>query len=242
MRLNPLLVDTWRGLTRGGSAQNAYVSMLLVQAAVLILWWPKQELPGALASGDGPLTLAAVAIGIGMTQAYHCLRLGAEEVLPSDQQSLREWAVATQLPVPRILYGFSLSCFVHAFYMMLLSAPLAAMALGLAGTPWIGVGWILAMFLVHSVAWMALGAIVYLYFGDRALFCYLAARIALGLVYLGSALLLPAASAVRVPLAVLDSGARPMEAALPFIGAYVCVFAVAVVALGFRLRRIHSTD
>ena len=43
-RANPLLGEALRGLAGAGQAQHAYLGCLLVQAAVLFLWWPKRGL------------------------------------------------------------------------------------------------------------------------------------------------------------------------------------------------------
>ena len=75
---NPLVVEAWRGLATYGRAQRAYVGYLTVQAAVLVLWWPKSTMVLALASHHRPEPLLAVVIALGVTVAYHAMRTGAE--------------------------------------------------------------------------------------------------------------------------------------------------------------------
>ena len=81
MRSNPLVTEVLVGLTGRGKAQLDYLGLLLLQAVVLFLWWPKSGVAPMLESQYGPRTLAAVVMAVGVAMAYLALRAGAEEIL-----------------------------------------------------------------------------------------------------------------------------------------------------------------
>ena len=78
MRSNPLVTEALTGLARPGQAHLAYLGLLLVQAVVLFLWWPKSEVAQLLEDQHGPHTLEAVVMAAGVTTAYFALRAGAD--------------------------------------------------------------------------------------------------------------------------------------------------------------------
>ena len=77
MRANPLVTEVLTGLNRPGKAQFDYLGMLLLQAVVVFVWWPKDGIAHALQSQHGPRTLLALVMAVGVTTAYFALRAGA---------------------------------------------------------------------------------------------------------------------------------------------------------------------
>ena len=97
-QFNPLFKEILRGLARPCPAHLAYLNYLLIQAVVLVLWWPKHTVFEMLESEKGPATLLALVMAVGMTVAYYSLRAGAEEILLPGQHSLRN------LALPRLVF------------------------------------------------------------------------------------------------------------------------------------------
>ena len=103
MRRNPLVTEVLVGITRAGKAQLDYLGLLLLQAVVLFLWWPKAGVAQMLESQHGPHTLAAVVMAVGVTTAYFALRAGAEEILLPGQRSRASVAESqTTLDIGRV--------------------------------------------------------------------------------------------------------------------------------------------
>ena len=91
IRMNPLLVEAVRGISLGGTASASYMNLLLLQAGVLVLWWPKLRLVDALEANDGPMTLAAIVIAVGLCLAFQAARQGMEEVTGEEAATVHEW-------------------------------------------------------------------------------------------------------------------------------------------------------
>src|SRR5262245_55601893 len=103
MRVNPLVTEVLVELPRQRPAHPDALGLVLLQALVVFLWWPKDGLAQVLESQHGPHTLTAAVMTLGATTAYFALRAGAEESLLPGQHGLRDWALATPLGLGRIL-------------------------------------------------------------------------------------------------------------------------------------------
>ena len=64
MRGNPLIAEIGSGLGRGGQAQLDYLKLMLLQAVVLVLWWPKSDVAQML-----PMVCRST-MGMPQTQTY----------------------------------------------------------------------------------------------------------------------------------------------------------------------------
>src|SRR5688572_5671934 len=106
MRGNPLVIEVLAGLGRRGTAELHAFGLLVLLAAVLIVWWPKTGLEQVLESQQAPNTLMAVVIALGIAMSYLALLCGAEEIMLQGQHGLRDWALATPLRPGRILRGY----------------------------------------------------------------------------------------------------------------------------------------
>jgi len=104
-RAESLFLERWRALKSNRSVQGIYLVYLLVQAAALVIWWPKGTLTDALAEHDGPDPLLAVLVVHGVSTAYCSLRLGAEDLAFPDQSALLEH-IQRARSLARLLLGW----------------------------------------------------------------------------------------------------------------------------------------
>lgn len=243
MRSNPLVTEVLAGLTRQGGAQLDYLGLLLLQALVLLVWWPKSGVAQAFESQHGPHTLAAVVIAVGAALAYYALRAGAEEILLPGQHGLRDWARATPLGLGRILRGYVLGQFVHSLHLLALSSPLLLVAFTVSGGEWAALGWCLAAALVQALFYRLCGAITHLTIGQHRDESRVTVRTILVLVYVPVGWLAPLSSHVALTAGALGESvtAEPAIAALPdhmvFLVAYAAISALAALALHRLLAR-----
>lgn len=243
MRDNPLVTEVLAGITRHGQAQLDYLGLLLLQAVVLFLWWPRDGVAQMLESQNGPHALTAVVMAVGVTTAYFALRAGAEEILLPGQHGLRDWALATPLGLGRILSGYVLGQLVHSLHLLALSSPLLLMAFTVSGGEWAALGWCLAATLAQALFYRLCGAITHLAIGQHRAECSFTVRTILVLVYVPVGLLAPFTSHVALTSRLLDEGvnAQPAFAAVPdhaaFLAAYAGLSVLAALALNRLLLR-----
>ncbi|HXV09364.1 MAG TPA: hypothetical protein VD839_01030 [Burkholderiales bacterium] len=243
MRSNPLVTEVLVGLTRAGKAQLDYLGLLLVQAVVLFLWWPKIGMMQMLESQHGPHTLAAVVMAVGATTAYFALRAGAEEVLLPGQHGLRDWALATPLGLGRVLRGYLLGQLFHSAYLLVLSSPLLLMAFTVSGGEWAALGWCLAAVLVQAMFYRLCGAITHLTIGQHRGESYFTVRAILLLVYIPVGWLVPLTSHIMFTSRMLGENvvAQATFPAVPdkwvFLATYAGLSVLATLALHRLLAR-----
>ena len=243
MRSNPLVTEVLVGLTGRGKAQLDYLGLLLLQAVVLFLWWPKSGVAPMLESQYGPRTLAAVVMAVGVAMAYLALRAGAEEILLPGQHGLRDWALATSLGLGRILRGYLLGQLVHSLHLLALSSPLLLMAFTVSGGEWTALGWCMAAALVQALFYRLCGAITHLAIGQHRAESFFTVRAILLLVYVAAGLLAPVTSHLVLTYRALGEGvaAQPAFAAAPdrvvFLAAYAGLSVLAALAVHRLLLR-----
>lgn len=243
MQSNPLVTEVLSGLARGGKAQFSYLGLLVLQTAVLFLWWPKIGVAQMLADRHGPHALEAVVIAAGIALAYFALRAGTEEVTLPGQHGLRDWALATPLGLGWILSGYMLGQLIHSLYLLVLSAPLIVAAFTVSGGEWAALGWCLAAALMQALFFRLCGAITHLTIGHHRTESYLAAWAILLLVYIPVGWFMPHAS--HIALTVRELGeqayAQPIVAAaadpVAFLAIYAGLGVVATVVLHRLLLR-----
>jgi hypothetical protein len=165
MRGNPVVTEFLIGITRPGKAQLEYLGLLLLQALLLVLFWPQSGVAEMLESQHSPDTLAAVMMAIGVTTAYFALRAGAEEILLPGQHGLRDWARATPLGPGRIVRGYLVGQLVHSLHLLALSAPLLLIAFTVSGGEWAALTWCMAAALLQALFYRLCGAIAHLTVG-----------------------------------------------------------------------------
>ena len=243
MHSNPLLREVLVGLTKGGRAQLDYLGLLLLQAVVLLLWWPKSGVTQVLESQHGPNTLVAVVMAIGVTTAYVAARAGAEEFVLPGQHGLRDWALATPLDLGRVVRGYLLGQFVHSVHLVILSAPLILIAFTVSGGEWVALGWCLVAVLVQALFYRLCGALTHLTIGQHKSETLFVVRTILLVVYVPVGLLAPITSYPAFTYWALSEHVplRPVFLAVPdrvvFLAMYVGLGAFAALGVYHLLAR-----
>jgi len=201
---NPLLAEALTGLRGSGQIHLSYFNYLLIQAAVLFIWWPKSTLIGWLESETAPTTLLAVVIAVGVTVAYYSLRAGAEELLLPGQHSLWEWVLSTQLKLGRIMYGYLCAHILQTLHVIMLSSPILLMGYAVAGNRWSDFIWSLIAIVFQATFYRLLGAVMYMLIGhyDHIMFLSLRAALVVGYLLIGA--LLSITSQIMPPAHLLN--------------------------------------
>lgn len=241
MQGNPLVTEALAGLTRRGRAHLDYLGLLLLQAVVLFLWWPKDGVAQMLESRQSPHTLAAVVMAVGVTMAYFALRAGAEEIVLPGQHGLHDWALATPLSLGRILRGYALGQFIHSLHLLALSSPLLLTAFTVSGGEWPALGWCVAATLVQALFYRLCGAITHVAIGQHRDETFFVVRGILLLVYIPLGILAPCTSHVVLTIRALGESANavgPAFAALPDYLAFLASYAGLSVLAALALHRL----
>ncbi len=250
-RLNPLIIDTYRAMINMGQTTVPYFNYLLIQVAVVMLWWPKRTLSEALLTENPPDSLLAIVLAVGITTAYYGLRIGTEEILLAGQRPLCAWVAATSLSLPRILIGYLSGRVLQITHALFLSSPLVLAVYSVGGGRWPVLGWCLLTVLVQAVFYNLLGALIHALVGQQGRRVMWFSRVALVLGYVASFTLLPGASQVAVSYELITSqpGATPNNIPLPVIFVALYVGASAITALllyglliEFRRRLRHDSE
>lgn len=211
MRTNPLVSEVFTGLNQPGKAQFDYLGMLLLQAVVVFLWWPKDGITQALQSQHTPRTLVALVMAVGVTTAYFALRAGAEQIALPGQRGLREWARAP-LPSGSILSGYITGQLLHSLHLVALSSPLLLTAFTVSGGEWTALGWCLAAVLAQALFYRLCGAITHLSLGQHREVAIGAARAIMVVVYVPVGLLAPVTSHLALAYRTLGEALPPEPA------------------------------
>ena len=240
MRTNPLAAEILAGLMRPGKAQLHYLGMLLLQAVIVLLWWPREEIGQVLDARSGPNTLTAAMMTVGITTAYHAIRAGAEELVLPGQHGLRDWALATPLRTGRILRGCLLGHLVYGTYMLLLSAPLVLMAFTISGGEWAPLGWCTAATLVQALFYALCGAVVQLAIGTHRGAANATVRTIVVVMYAVIGLAAPFLSHVMLCSRLLSEGepVQPAFAAMSDAAAFLTAYAGLGMLAAFALYRL----
>lgn len=242
MRTNPLVADVLTGLNQPGKAQLDYLGLLLVQAVVVFLWWPKDGIAQALQSQHSPRTLAVLVMAVGVTTAYFALRAGAELIALPGQRGLREWARAP-LPAGSILSGYIVGQLLHSLHLVALSSPLLLAAFTVSGGEWTALGWCLAAVLAQALFYRLCGAITHLSLGQHRNAVTGTMHTIMVIVYVPVGFLAPVTSHLALAYRTLGEALPPQPtlAAMPdglaFVLIYAGLSAAAALALHRRLLR-----
>ena len=205
-RVNPLLLESWRGLADPVEATRQHAGYLLLQSAALLLWWPWGEMRNVLETGSEPRALLAVVIALGVSAALYGVRTGAEEVMLPGQHPLREWLVGTPLGVVRILSGYLAAHLLQTLYLLVLSAPLLMLAVTVATADWSTLAWALLTVVVLGTCCRLLGALIYLLIGHRSQASFVILRGLVLFAYAVAPFTLPEASQPMLSYALLIEG------------------------------------
>jgi hypothetical protein len=244
MRVNPLVTEVLVGLTRRGRVQLDALGLVLLQAAVVFVWWPKDRLAQVLESQHGPHTLTAVVMAVGLATAYFALRAGAEQILLPGQHGLRDWTLATALGLGRILRGYVLGQLAHSLHLLVLSSPLLLMAFTVSGGEWDALGWCMAATLVQALFYRLCGAITHLTIGQHRVETVFVMRAILVVVYVPVGLLAPVTSHVAFTSRALGEGvaAQPAFAAVPDHLVFLAVYAGLSLLAALTVHRLLARE
>lgn len=239
MRIHPLVGEVLTGLNRPGKAQLDYLGLLLVQAVVVFLWWPKDGIGQALQSEHTPRTLLALVMAVGVTTAYFALRAGAEVIALPGQRGLREWA-RTALPAGSIVRGYIVGQLIHSLHLVVLSSPLLLMAFTISGGEWPALGWCLAAVLVQALFYRLCGAITHLSLAEHRYAVINTARIIIVVVYVAVGLLAPVTSHLALTYRTLGEALppEPYIAAMPDGLAFVSIYSGFSVVAALVVHRL----
>ena len=245
-RLNPLVHEALLGLGEPGRAHFVHLGYLALQGLVLFLWWPpRNDLYHVLATGNPPDTLLAVVIALGVTLSYYSLRAGAEERMLPGQHSLGEWALASRLPLARILRGYVAGQILQSGHALLLSSPLVLAAFAVGGGAWSALLASLGVLLVQALFYRLAGALVYLVLGHRRALALVSVRAVLLVGYALPPFVLPAASHVMVSYRLFNHSAPAESVTVPepllSVLIYAALCALLALALLFLFSR-HRDD
>ena len=241
-RLNPLVHEALLGLGEPGRAHFVHLGYLALQGLVLFLWWPpRNDLYHVLATGNPPDTLLAVVLALGVTLSYYSLRAGAEELTLPGQHPLGEWALASRLPLVRILRGYVAGQILQSGHALLLSSPLLLAAFAVGGGAWPALLASLGVLLVQALFYRLSGALVYLVLGHRRTLALVSVRAVLLLGYALPPFVLPAASHVMVSHRLFNRPAPAQSVTVPepllFVLVYAALSSLLMLALLFLFSR-----
>jgi hypothetical protein len=227
MRRNPLVTEVLHGIAAQGKAQLDYLGLLVVQALVLFVWWPKGGVEQVLESQHSPDTLIAVVMAFGAASAYHAVRAGAEELLLPGQHGLRDWALATPLGLARIVRGYVLGQMVHSLHLLALSSPLVLMAFTVSGGEWSALAWCIAAALVQALFYRLAGAVTHLTIGQHPAESHFVVRAILVVVYVPIGWIAPFTSHVSFTARTLGEtqGIQPAFGTLPDHWVFIALYA-----------------
>jgi hypothetical protein len=240
MRGNPLVTETLVGVTRTGSAQLDHLGLLVVQAAVLFVLWPKGDVTELLTSQHSPYTLAGLMMALGLGMAYIALRAGAEVSLLPGQHGLRDWALATPLGLGRVLRGYVAGQVVHSVYLVALSSPLLLMAFTVAGGEWPALGWCAGAALAQALFYRLCGALTHLLLGQHRTETVYAIRTLLAVIYLPIGWIAPVTSHLALSYRTLAKSlpASPLVEDAPDPVTFLGIYAALSVLAGLAVHRL----
>ena len=244
MRSNPLVAEVLVGLTRQGKAQLDALALVVVQAAVVFLWWPKDRFAQMLENQHDPHTLTAVVIAMGLTTAYFALRAGAEACLLPGQHGLRDWVLATPLGLGRILSGYVMGQLLHSLHLLALSLPLLLMAFTVSGGEWDVLGWCVAATLVQAMFYRLCGALTHLAIGQHRAETVFVVRAILVVIYVPVGLLAPVTSHVALTSRVLGENVdtQPTVTGVADHVAFLLVYAGLSLLVALVLHHLLSRE
>lgn len=218
---------TLHNLAQPGFTPHTFFSYLIVQAVVLLAWWPKGGLFDRIDAAAEPVTLTAVVIYTGAALAYFALQLSADEF--SDSQTTVNntstaasggWSVqqSTSQQISAIS-GVSNYLKTHAiqlFYLLALCAPLTMVAHALSSAPYTALLWIVLATAIHTMFYRLLGSWLHLRWAKHDMLATVVSRAVLLIVYLTTVFFVPELSHVSISFQLTQPSALTNPLSTPF--------------------------
>lgn len=143
-----------------GAANRVYWTYLLVQAVIVMLWWPKLALLRALETHDAPDTLPVALLLLGIAVPYFSLRLGAGELEDDDELTLLgRLGLPDAPPAGALVANELIGAFCQSFHLLVLTLPIVLVAVGIGGGALPVVAACIAFVLPLAVAWRLFGVV-----------------------------------------------------------------------------------
>ena len=216
-------------------ALQTFLGYLILQAVVLLFWWPVNSLFERIDATGEPSTLAAVVVFTGTALAYFAIQLGVDEIAVS-QADVSVQQAEHGAPLSRILRAYFKVHFSQLGYLMALCTPMTLVAHSIASVSATHLLWIAAITATHISFYRLLGSWLRLRWAHRdVLLVLIALRVALVTICLCTIIYLPNLSHISMSLQLAqpsDSAAKSTATfVLPFIVTYAALSALLCVGL-----------
>ena len=221
--------DTLRKLA-ATDGQQTFLGYLVLQALVLLFWWPVNSLFERIDTTGEPSTLAAVVVFTGAALAYFAIQLGVDEIAVSQADVSAQQAEGAPPGITlRAYFKVHVS---QLGYLMLLCTPMTLLAHSIASVSAAHLLGIAAITAMHISFYRLLGSWLRLHWAQRdVLLVLIVLRVALVAIYLCTTIYLPNLSHVSVSLQL----AQPSDGAAKSLATFVLPFIVTYAALSALL-------
>ena len=244
-------------LAEPGFTPHTFFSYLIVQAMVLLAWWPKGGLFDRIDAAAEPVTLTAVAIYTGTALAYFALQLSADELshsqtTVSNQASIAanaRWSIlqSTRLSPLSVVSKYLKAHAIQLLYLLALCTPLMAVAHALSSVPITALLWIALLTTVHTTFYRLLGSWLHLRWIKHDMLATVVSRALLAIVYLATVFLLPELSHISISFQLtqpsmisMSAPASTLEIVLIFLVTYSALCIVLCIALYMAVSAAQS--
>ena len=234
-------------LTNPNDTQRRFFGYLVLQALVLLIWWPINSLFERIDTTGEPSTLAAVVVFSGIALAYFAIQSGVDEIdlaLSRLSASQSESSRQTEKAAPaRTLSGtYWKNHFQQLGLLLALCTPITLVAHSIASVSTTHLLWIAVITAVHTSCYRLLASWLCLRWAQRdTLLTLIALRATLAAVYLCTTVYAPALSHVRMSLQLTqptsDASSPLASVVLPFIVTYAAMSALLCVGLTRQLTQ-----
>ena len=234
-------------LTKPNDTQRRFFGYLVLQALVLLIWWPINSLFERIDTTGEPSTLAAVVVFTGVALAYFAIQSGVEEIdLALSRLSARQSESARQTekeaPARSISGTYWKNHFQQLGLLLALCTPITLVAHSIASVSATHLLWIAVITAIHTSCYRLLASWLRLRWAQRdTLLTLIALRATLVAVYLCTTVYLPALSHVRMSLQLAqptsDASSPLATVVLPFIVTYAALNALLCVGLTRQLTQ-----
>jgi len=219
--------DALRALANTRDAKQTFLGYLIVQALILVLWWPKNSLFERIGATGEPTTFAAVAIFTGGALAYFTIQLGIVALPPcrSETNQILAWKTLGQYARDHV---------VQLGYLLALCTPVTLIAHSIASVPATNLPWIALITFVYASFYRLLASWLHLRWSEsNPQLLANALRVVLVAITICTTFYLPSLSQVSVSryLTQPTTATHPITFVLPFIVTYAALCVLLCIGL-----------